>query len=117
MHYVLPPYALPLSRGMISLIKFLPYTIIALIVSGALGASEVHAVPPRTEKSQTALFNTYDRNKDGKITLQEFLHLNDCRTQSCRDYLTKTFRKMDLIGDGAITLEEYLAPVRRKGKN
>ncbi len=102
---------------MISLIKYAPYILTILIISGALGASEVRAVPPRTEKSQTALFNTYDRNKDGKITLQEFLDLNDCRTQSCRDYLTKTFRKMDLNSDGAITLEEYLAPVRRKGKN
>lgn len=76
----------------------------------------MRAVPPRTKKSQTALFNTYDGNHDGKITLQEFLDLNGCRTQSCRDYLTKTFRKMDLNGDGVITLEEFLAPVRGKTK-
>jgi len=99
-----------------SLIKYLPYICTILIVAGACAVSEVRAVPPRTEKSQTALFNTYDRNHDGKITLQEFLDLNGCRNPSCQERLTKTFQKMDLNGDGVITLEEFLAPVRGRTK-
>ncbi|MHB8067792.1 MAG: EF-hand domain-containing protein [Desulfobaccales bacterium] len=99
-----------------SLIKYLTCIFTVLIVAGAAWVPVARAVPPRTEKSQTALFNTYDRNHDGKITLQEFLDLNGCRNPSCRERLTKTFRQMDLNGDGVITLEEFLAPVRGKSK-
>ena len=101
---------------MINPTKLFSYILISIIVAAAAWAPEVGAVPPPTEKSRTALFNTYDRNHDGKITLQEFLDLNGCRNQSCRERLTKTFQKMDLNGDGVITLEEFLAPLRDKSK-
>ncbi|MBM4273308.1 MAG: hypothetical protein FJ134_02445 [Deltaproteobacteria bacterium] len=86
--------------------KFTASLFLTLILCISYAASPTFCLtPPRTEKSQTALFHTYDRNRDGKITLQECLDLNDCRTQSCRDYL-----------DGVITLDEFLASVRGKDK-
>jgi hypothetical protein len=111
-----PPGRLPFQLRMLSLTKYITYIFIITMVAAAGASPGFCLTPPRTEKSQTALFNTYDRNHDGKITLQEFLDLNGCRDRSCRERLTKIFRQMDLNGDGVITLDEFLAPVRGKGK-
>lgn len=101
---------------MINKYKLPTYVLIFIMVAGFTASPGFGRVPLPTEESRTSLFHTYDRNRDGKITRQEFLDVNDCRNQSCRERLTKTFQKMDLNGDGAITLEEYLAPLRGKGK-
>ena len=101
---------------MINKNKFSTYILTCIMVAGFTASPGLGRVPLPTEESRTSLFRTYDRNREGKITLQEFLDVNDCRNQSCRERLTKTFQKMDLNGDGVITLEEFLAPLRGKGK-
>jgi len=71
--------------------------------------------PPPTEKSRTTAFQNMDRNRDGKVSLAEFTARWGCKNsdQRCKELAAQQFKKLDANGNGYITLEEYLAPLRK----
>jgi Ca2+-binding EF-hand superfamily protein len=71
--------------------------------------------PPPSEKSRTTAFQNMDRNGDGKVSPAEFTARWGCKDsdQRCKELAAKQFKKLDANGDGYITLEEYLAPLRK----
>ncbi len=56
-----------------------------------------------------------DRNGDGKVNLAEFTARWGCKDsdQRCKAHAAQQFKKLDVNGDGYITLEEYLVPLRK----
>ena len=59
--------------------------------------------PARRDRSQDQFFKSRDRNKDGAITLEEFIGKPESRNVPA---LTKRFRKLDRNGDGKLQLGE-----------
>jgi Ca2+-binding EF-hand superfamily protein len=91
---------------------------IAVIIAVLLLSLAVPAwsrTPPPTEKSRTIAFQNMDRNGDGKVSPAEFTARWGCKDsdQRCKELAAKQFKKLDANGDGYITLEEYLAPLRK----
>ena len=89
------------------------------------------ALPEETEESkEQRRFDRYDKNHDGKITVQELLaprvksfkklDVNGDKLQSFDEWSISTrkrFKKLDLNGDGVISPRELTAskkPARRK---
>lgn len=65
---------------------------------------ELPEPPPRPKPDkETTRFNRQDRNDDGVISREEFLHLT-----------RRNFDKRDLNGDGVLSFEEYAADKIRK---
>jgi Ca2+-binding EF-hand superfamily protein len=61
---------------------------------------------------QKLLFGKLDKNRDGQVSLEEFLaHYRLECSQGRRRFVEFDFRKYDRNGDGFITLQEFLAPV------
>jgi Ca2+-binding EF-hand superfamily protein len=95
--------------------------LMAVFLAGAtiLGstASPVAAHPPpytqeqRLER-QKILFTKMDQNRDGQVSLAEFLaYYHAGVEQGRRQFIEYDFRKYDRNGDGFITLQEFLEPV------
>ena len=56
------------------------------------------------------MFRTRDQNKDGRMTLEEYIGNPDGRQVN---KLEARFRKFDADGDGALSLEEFRTGMRR----
>ncbi|OGR30878.1 MAG: hypothetical protein A2139_03365 [Desulfobacca sp. RBG_16_60_12] len=72
--------------------------------------------PPFTQaqrlEQQKIAFEKMDRNRDGQVSLTEYLaYYQKAVEQGRRQYIEYDFRKYDLNGDGFITLKEFLEPV------
>ena len=58
-----------------------------------------------------------DRDKDGRLTLAEFMTQGWCQAVpscQCQDAARQLFSRMDKNGDGFVTIEEFQASAREK---
>jgi arylsulfatase A-like enzyme len=65
--------------------------------------------PARRDRSQDQFFKSRDRNRDGAITLEEFIGKPEGRNVPA---LTKRFKKIDSNGDGKLQLDELKKQTR-----
>jgi Ca2+-binding EF-hand superfamily protein len=64
---------------------------------------------------QKILLSKLDKNRDGQVSLEEFLaYYHAAVEQGRRRFVEYDFRKYDRNGDGFITREEFLAPVTER---
>lgn len=81
--------------------KWTSWMLAAAVMLG--GASSALAAPKKTPDER---FAKADKNKDGKLSLDEFIGK---RTDDKKAKAEKTFSKKDKDGDKALTLEEFKA--------
>jgi len=91
-------------------------TLITVLLVGAtmLSSTAVQALTPTHEqvrKSWEKRFQDLDKNRDGKVSLEEFLAFHGAESPLRRQFWEYEFRKYDRNGDGFITHEEHWAPV------
>lgn len=72
--------------------------------------------PLPTMATQTRLFRDLDKNGDGMVSLKEYQdsHQACMRDPKCRAWLNNKFSKLDTNRDGVLTLEEFLAPLKKR---
>jgi hypothetical protein len=91
----------------------------------AVGISAVRAQdtpsdqpPPKKKKDPTAtwrkLFNSFDTNKDGIITYEEYKNSRMCKGKD-EAMVKNSFAKMDRKGDGKVTWEEFYETWGKRG--
>ncbi len=96
-------------------------TFMAILLAGATilasASSPANAHPPpftqaqRLER-QKILFSKMDQNRDGQVSLEEYLaYYQKAVDQGRGRFIEYGFREYDRNGDGFITLQEFLAPV------
>ena len=93
-----------------NLLVFLFFAVIVL-TSGSPPASALTPTREQVQKSWEKRFQDLDKNRNGKITLEEYLGFFGADHPQRRQFLEYEFRKYDRNGDGFITLEEHRAPV------
>jgi len=71
------------------------------------------AAQPDHKKTPTA-FSTFDRNRDGKITLAEYTAT--MKTTPGEATAPSRFAALDQNGDGALSKEEFAAGAEKKAK-
>jgi Ca2+-binding EF-hand superfamily protein len=91
--------------------------LITVLLVGAtmLSSAAAQALTPTREQvreSWEKRFQDRDKNRDGKVSLEEYLAFHGAEPPLSRDLLEYEFRKYDRNGDGFITHEEHWAPVR-----
>jgi len=94
-------------------------TLLTLFLVGAvmLTNTAAQALTPTREqvrKSWEQRFQDLDKNRDGKVSPEEFLAFHRAESPQRRQFWEYEFRKYDRNGDGFITLEEHWAPVSLK---
>jgi Ca2+-binding EF-hand superfamily protein len=87
----------------------------ATILASTASPAGAHPLPftqeQRIEKQKIA-FEKMDQNRDGQVSLEEFLaYYHAGVEQGRRQFIEYDFRKYDRNGDGFITLKEFLEPV------
>jgi Ca2+-binding EF-hand superfamily protein len=90
--------------------------LITVLLVGAtlLWSAAAQALTPTREqvrKSWENRFQALDKNRNGKISLEEYLAFHGGESPLRRQFLEYEFRKYDRDGDGLITYEEHWAPV------
>ena len=77
------------------------------------GAAAQALTPTREQVRQgwERRFQELDKNRDGKVSLGEFLAFHGDNSRLRTQFLEYEFRKYDRDGDGIITYEEDWAPV------
>jgi Ca2+-binding EF-hand superfamily protein len=93
-----------------NLLIFLSAAVI-LLASGFPPATALTPTREQVKKSWEKRFQDLDRNRDGKISLAEYLAFLGADHPRRRQFLEYEFRKYDRNGDGFITREEHWAPV------
>jgi Ca2+-binding EF-hand superfamily protein len=86
----------------------------AAVIFLANGSPPAAALTPTREqvrKSWEKRFQDLDKNRDGTVTLEEYLAFFGADHPLRRQFLEYEFRKYDRNGDGFISLEEHWAPV------
>jgi Ca2+-binding EF-hand superfamily protein len=96
--------------------KILVWLAAAVIVlaSGSLPAFPRTPTREQVKKSWEKRFQDLDKNRDGKVSLAEYLAFFRADSPPRRQYFEYEFRKYDRNGDGFITREEHWAPVGLK---
>jgi Ca2+-binding EF-hand superfamily protein len=87
---------------------------VLLVGATMLWSAASQALTPTREqvrKSWEKRFQDLDKNRDGKVSLEEYLAFHGAESPLRRQFLEYEFRKYDRNGDGFIAHEEYLAPV------
>ena len=87
---------------------------IVLVGATILASTAAQALTPTREqvrKSWEDRFQKLDKNRDGKVSLEEYLAFHGAESALRRQFLEYEFRKYDRDGDGFITHEEHWAPV------
>ena len=86
----------------------------AAVIFLATGSPPAAALTPTHEQvrqSWEKRFQDLDKNRDGKVTIEEYLVFLGADHPQRRQFLEYEFRKYDRNGDGFITHEEHWAPV------
>jgi Ca2+-binding EF-hand superfamily protein len=91
-------------------------TLLTLLLVGAtmLSSTAAQALTPTREqvkKSWENRFQALDKNRDGKVSLEEYLAFHGAEAPLRRQFLEYEFRKYDRNGDDFITHAEHWAPV------
>jgi Ca2+-binding EF-hand superfamily protein len=84
----------------------------AVVILPASGSTPAAALTPTREqvkKSWEKRFQDLDNNRDGKVSLEEYLAFFGADHPLRRQFLEYEFRKYDRNGDGFITREEHWA--------
>jgi Ca2+-binding EF-hand superfamily protein len=87
---------------------------VLLVGATVLSSAAAQALTPTHEqvrKSWEQRFQDRDKNRDGKVSLEEHLAFHGAESALRRQFLEYEFRKYDRDGDGFITYEEHWAPV------
>ena len=95
------------------LIVFLSATVM-ILTSSFPPASALTPTREQVQQAWEKRFHDMDKNRDGKVSLAEYLSFYGAESPPRRQFLEYEFRKYDRNGDGFITFEEYLAPVSLK---
>jgi len=85
-----------------------------LVVAIMLWSAAAQALTPTHEQVREGWerrFQALDKNRDGKVSLEEYLAFHGAEAPLRRQFLEYEFRKYDRNGDGIITHEEHWAPV------
>jgi len=72
---------------------------------------------PLQQAGRLETFRALDRDKDGRLTLAEFMTQGWCQAVpscQCQDAARQLFSRMDKNGDGFVTIEEFQASAREK---
>jgi|WetSurSiteA1Bulk_404760.scaffolds.fasta_scaffold116235_2 hypothetical protein len=77
--------------------------VITAILTGLWASQPAGAVPP-LEQSREKHFQQLDKNRDGRVSREEFL----APWKANRQIAEEQFRKFDKNGDGFLTPEEYI---------
>jgi Ca2+-binding EF-hand superfamily protein len=93
--------------------QFMPFLVASLIIlaSGPLPTSALTPTREQVKESWERRFQDLDKNRDGKVSLEEYFAFFGAEHPQRRQFLVYEFRKYDRNGDGFITHEEHLAPV------
>gem|GEM_PF-3026522 len=78
----------------------------------ALPAAALTPTPEQVRRAEERRFTELDRNRDGRVSRQEYLRFFDAVSGTRRQYFEYEFRKYDRNRDGYLTREELTAPVR-----
>ena len=93
-----------------NLMVFLSCAVI-ILASGSPPASARTPTREQVRKSWEKRFHDLDKNRDGQVSLEEYLAFFRADQPQRRQYFEYEFRKYDRNGDGFITIEEHWAPV------
>ena len=93
-----------------NLMVFLSAAVI-ILANGSPPASALTPTREQVQKSWEKRFQDLDKNRDGKVSLEEYLVFFGADHPQRRQFLEYEFRKYDRNGDGFITIEEHWAPV------
>jgi Ca2+-binding EF-hand superfamily protein len=94
--------------------RYLIGLLAAVVLFGATTAQAAKPKPrpkakaPRTPEQR---FTKFDANKDGKLTLEEFVGR---RTGDEKQKAENQFRKRDKDADGAVSADEFKATIKKK---
>jgi len=83
---------------------------VLLVMATMLASTASQALTPTREqvqKSWEQRFQDMDKNRDGKVSLEEYLAFHGAESSLRRQFLEYEFRKYDRNGDGFITHEEH----------
>jgi hypothetical protein len=92
------------------LMVFLAAAVI-ILAGGSPPAAGRTPTREQVKKSWEKRFQDLDGNRDGKVSLEEYLAFFKADHPLRRQFLEYEFRKYDRNGDGFITREEHWAPV------
>jgi Ca2+-binding EF-hand superfamily protein len=93
-----------------NLMGFLSFAVI-ILASSPPPAFALTPSREQVQKSWEKRFQDLDNNRDGKVSLEEYLVFFGADHPQRRQFLEYEFRKYDRNGDGFITTEEHGAPV------
>ena len=92
--------------------KRIRFLIASVVIALALPLSTM-AAQPDIKKTPTA-FSTFDRNRDGKITLTEYS--TTMKNSPGEATAPSRFASLDQNGDGALSKDEFAAGAEKKSK-
>jgi len=84
---------------------------VIILLSGLPQAFPLTPTREQVRQSWEKRFQDLDKNRDGKVSLTEYLAFFRADSPQRRQYLEYEFRKHDRNGDGFITHAEHWAPV------
>jgi Ca2+-binding EF-hand superfamily protein len=85
-----------------------------LVGAAMLSSAAAQALTPTREQVREGWerrFQELDKNRNGKVSLEEYLAFHGAEAPLRRQFLEYEFRKYDRNSDGFITHEEHWAPV------
>jgi Ca2+-binding EF-hand superfamily protein len=91
--------------------KLITVLFVGAAMLSSTGAQALTPTHEQVRKSWEQRFQGRDKNRDGKVSLEEYLAFHGAELPLRRQLLEYEFRKYDRNGDGFITHEEHWAPV------